>query len=153
MGKRNCLKLAVIGVMSLLALAKSAHSDLMKMDFSIDPGIQSNNRVVESRTLQYWFTVAAGHPHVTPDIFNFSTFIQMLVFDKEVLTLSFDVLMETIDDDTDIFTVSLSLDGTAFYTPITDFGSNSFKGTASVPFYDLSNMIGIKSILDSNLWH
>jgi len=151
MGKRSCLKLVVISVMSLLALTQSAHADLMKIDFSIGPSIPSNNWTVEFRTLRYWLTVAAGYHHGTSDIFNFGTFIQMLVFDKESLTLSLDVLMETIGGDTDVFTASF--DGTAFYSPITDFGSNSFRGIASVPFYDLSKMIGKKSILDSNLWH
>ncbi len=151
MGKKSWLSWVVTSAISLLVLAQSSHADLMKIDFTIGPSIPSNNWTVESRTLRNWFTVAAVYHHGTSDIFNFSTFIQMFVFDKESLTLSLDVLMETIGGETDVFTASL--DGTSFYTPITDFGSNSFRGTASVPFYDLSNMIGKKSILDSDLWH
>ncbi len=151
MGKRSFLKCVVMNVVSLLVLTQSSHADLMKIDFSIGLNIPINEWTVESGTMEYWLTGAALFSPDTTDIFNFSTFIQMLVFDKESLTLSLDVLMETIGGDTDVFTASF--DGTAFYSPITDFGSNSFRGIASVPFYDLSNMIGKKSILDSNLWH
>jgi hypothetical protein len=140
-----------MSVVSLLVLTQSAHADLMKIDFSIGLSIPINEWTVESGTMEYWLTGAAGYRPDTPEIFKHSTFSQMFVFDKESLTLSFDVLMETIGGDTDVFAVSL--DGTAFYTPITDFGGNSFGGTASVSLYDLSRLIGKTATLVSDMWY
>jgi len=128
-----------MSVVSLLVLTQSAHADLMKIDFSIGLSIPINEWTVESGTMEYWLTGAALFNPDTTDIFNFSTFIQMFVFDKESLTLSFNILMETIGSDTDVF--DSSLNGTALYTLITDFGGNSFGGTVSAPVYDLSRLI------------
>jgi hypothetical protein len=151
MGKRSCLKWIVMNVVSPLVLIQSAPADLMKIDFSIGLSIPSNRWIVESGTMEYWLIGAAGFRPDISEAFEYSTFSQMLVFDKESLTLSSDILMKTVGGDTDVF--ATSLDGTTLYTPITDFGSNSFEVSDSVFLYDLSRLIGKPATLFSDMWH
>jgi hypothetical protein len=167
MGKRSCLKLVVIGVVSPLVLIQSTPADLMKIDFSIGLSIPSNSWTVESGTIglsipsSHWTvesgamkSLLRGAAGYRPDIseeFKYSTFSQMLVFDKESLTLFSEFLMEIVGGDTDVF--ATLLDRTALYTPITDFGSNSFEVLDSIFLYDLSRLIGRPNIVFSDMWH
>ena len=152
MAKRSFLMWSVISFVSLLVLTQSASADLMKIEFDISTclSIPVNRLTIESITTEYWLTSEALFKSDRLETFE-QRISQMVVFNKESLTLSFDVLMKPFSRDTDL--LSTSLYETTFYTPITDIGSKSFRETASFPSYDLSNMIGKKNILDSNLWH
>lgn len=149
----KCVVMVVMSVLSLLVLTQPTPADLMKIDCSIGLSIPSNSRTTKSSIAEYWLTTAAGYYPDTSDIFSYSTFSQTFIFDKESLILSFDILMETSLDDTDTDAFTASLDGTTFYTPITNFRGNSFRGIASAPLYDLSSFTGKTTPLVSDLWY
>jgi hypothetical protein len=139
-------------VVFLLILTQLTLGDLMKIDYDFSTGlsIPLNRLTVEYITKEYWSTSEALFRLDQLEILE-QHMSQMIVFDKELLTFPFDNLLDSFRSDKDLLVTPLY--ETTLYTTITDIGSDSFKESASVSSYDLSDMIGKKGILDSNLWH